>query len=226
MKSSYGFLQGAWNFFRRCGPIYTIYIWFITTFAEAIGFLTGKGSILARARANRIPVFRTRDVNDEKGLHFIRQLQPQVLITAHFDQKLLHPLCDGIEFAVVNLHPSSLPWYKGLEPVLRSYFDKKTPPGITLHRLSLEIDGGRILAIASGVKISGESIFSQTCELMQIGVRMLDEKANELLDFNSGLLQTKPGSYHSWPTSSEIWDFISRNGSLISIKEVYDCLKR
>jgi methionyl-tRNA formyltransferase len=225
-KSDFGFLRGAWNFFYRCGPIYTVYIWSITTFAEWLGFVTGRGSISARARACRLPFFRTRNINDSKGLQFVRILHPHLLITAHFDQKLHPPLCDGPEFAAVNLHPSFLPFYKGLEPVIRAWFDADIPLGITLHRLSPEIDGGRILAIDSGEELFGQSVFSRTCELMQRGLKMLEANATDLLDLCSGYPQRDAGSYHSWPTNKEIWDFLAHQGVLIKTREILSWFRR
>jgi methionyl-tRNA formyltransferase len=225
-KKRVGFFHGACLFFMRCGPIYTVYIWGITTFSEWLGFLTGEGSTLARAKANRLPVFRTRDVNSMEGLSFIRALQPQLLIAAHFDQKLLPPLCDGSDFAAVNIHPSVLPHYKGLEPVLRSWFDPVFPPGVTLHRLSVEIDGGRVLAFDDGSGLTGSTVFSRNCELMCRAVSLLNLNAYLLLDLNSGYQQPANASYHSWPTAAEVWKFYDQGGLLMDYCDIASFFKK
>jgi methionyl-tRNA formyltransferase len=211
-KKSLGFLAGAFHFFRHCGVFYTVYIWGVTTFAEWMAFLTGRGGILARARKHRIPILRTRDVNSPEGLAFLRKLGVELLVSAHFDQKLEPPLCDGPEFAAINIHPSVLPRHKGLEPVLRAWFDEDHPPGVTLHRLSEKIDAGRVLAFEDGKQFTAPDLYRRTSQLMEAGVRLLAENTSALLDRNSGNEQTGPASCHTWPHATEVRDFMVNGG--------------
>jgi methionyl-tRNA formyltransferase len=214
-KKGLGFLAGAFHFFRHCGVFYTVYIWSVTTFAEWMAFLTGRGGILARAHKHRLPVLRTRDVNASEGIAFLKNLGVDLLVSAHFDQKLEPPLCDGPEFAAVNIHPSLLPHHKGLEPVLRAWFDAENPPGVTLHRLSEKIDAGRVLASNEGTTFQASSLYGRTCELMEAGVQLLTENTAQLLDRDSGTPQQDSGFYHSWPRAAEVRRFLIQGGPII-----------
>jgi folate-dependent phosphoribosylglycinamide formyltransferase PurN len=214
-KKGLGFLTGAFHFFRHCGVFYTVYIWGVTTFAEWMAFLTGRGGILARARKHCLPVLRTRDVNSPDGIAFLKNLGVDLLVSAHFDQKLEPPLCDGPEFAAVNIHPSTLPHHKGLEPVLRAWFDMENPPGVTLHRLSEKIDAGRMLASNEGKTFQAPSLYGGTSELMEAGVQLLTENTAQLLDRDSGIPQQGGGSYHSWPKAPEVHRFLTQGGRFI-----------
>lgn len=225
-KKGHGFLAGAFHFFRHCGVFYTVYIWSVTTFAEWMAFLTGRAGILARARKQRLPVFRTRDVNSPAGIAFLKNLGADLLVSAHFDQKLEPPLCDGPEFAAVNIHPSLLPHHKGLEPVLRAWFDMENPPAVTLHRLSEKIDAGRILASVKGKPFQSSSLYGRTCELMEAGVRLLTENSAQLLDRESGTLQQGGGSYHSWPGAAEVRRFLIQGGRFIDFQTAIRILLR
>jgi methionyl-tRNA formyltransferase len=216
-KKGLGFLPGAFHFFRYCGIFYTVYIWGVTTFAEWMAFLTGRGGILARAHKHRIPILRTRDVNSPEGLTYLRKLGVELLVSAHFDQKLEPPLCDGPEFAAVNIHPSVLPRYKGLEPVLRAWFDKDDPPGVTLHRLSEKIDGGRVLAFADGKRFTAPDLYHRTSELMEAGACLLSENTAQLLNRNSGTAQQGEPSYQSWPRASEVHIFLKKGGRFVNL---------
>lgn len=216
-KKGLGFLAGAFHFFRHCGIIYTVYIWSVTTFAEWLAFLSGRGGILARARKHNLSVLRTRNVNSPEGIAYLRNLGVDLLVSAHFDQKLEPPLCDGPEFAAVNIHPSVLPQYKGLEPVLRAWFDMDHPPGVTLHRLSEKIDTGRILACAEGTRFKSLGLYGRTSELMKAGACLLMENTDLLLQRDSGKPQQHEGSYHSWPTSSEVRRFLLAGGRFLHL---------
>ncbi len=45
---------------------------------------------------------------------------------------------------ILNLHPSLLPLYPGLESIGRAYQDRK-PMGLTVHEVNEEVDAGRIV---------------------------------------------------------------------------------
>lgn len=47
---------------------------------------------------------------------------------------------------VVNIHPSLLPKYKGIESIKRAYEAREEYIGVTIHYVNEEIDGGEILA--------------------------------------------------------------------------------
>ena len=47
---------------------------------------------------------------------------------------------------VINIHPSLLPKYKGIESIKRAYEDREEYIGVTIHYVNEEIDGGEILA--------------------------------------------------------------------------------
>lgn len=47
---------------------------------------------------------------------------------------------------VINIHPSLLPKYKGIESIKRAYENREEYIGVTIHYVNEEIDGGEILA--------------------------------------------------------------------------------
>lgn len=221
-RAEFGFLRGACCFFRRCGILYTVYIWLITTATEFLGsvFRSGRNSVGVLAGRRGIPRLTTRDLNSPKGRQFLKSLSPDLLITAHFDQKLDPDLCDGECHAAVNLHPSLLPMHRGVEPVVQSMISDATETGITLHRLSEEIDRGRILYKSVLAKVAGESAFAVSCALMEEGARLLTVCRDVLLDRTSGAVQDQGGSYESWPTPRDIGALHRKGGALLRIRDV------
>ena len=47
---------------------------------------------------------------------------------------------------VINIHPSLLPKYKGIESIKRAFEAREEYIGVTIHYVNEEIDGGEILA--------------------------------------------------------------------------------
>lgn len=219
MLKDAGFLRGAIAYFSRCGVFYTVYIWLITTFAEALGWITRTGSITCRARQHRIPVLHSRNINHPEGLHFLRTVNPQVLVSAHFDQPLLPPLCDGQEFAAVNLHPSPLPADQGLEPVLHALREKRPHLGVTLHRTAAEIDSGNVVAIETLDPAPKQSVFALMCQLMERGADMVVDHRARLLNAEGSQPQTGPSSYHTWPTGRQVCQLYRTGHHLMTFRD-------
>lgn len=214
-----GFLRGAITCFARCGVIYTVYIWLITTFAEALGWLTGNASITRRAHDHKIPVLHTRNVNDEEGQAFLASMQPEVLISAHFDQPLRTPLCDGQKYAAVNVHPSLLPADQGLEPVLHALRENRMRLGVTLHRTAVNVDAGNIMATKQLHRTCGESVLGLMRQLMSLGAELLVSNFSVLRQANEGIPQTGPSSYNSWPNGQQVRQLYRARHRLLDFKD-------
>jgi methionyl-tRNA formyltransferase len=216
---NFGFLKGAAFFFLRCGAIYMVYLWFITTFAEFLGHFTGHGSISRRARRLRIPLLSTRDVNAAVGLEFMKSRSPDAIVCAHFDQRLYPPLCDGGLCCTVNLHPSLLPADKGLEPVLRVMCAGRTQ-GVTLHRIVEGLDDGPILACARLDAAGYSTLLGCSRRLMVAGADLICGLGQEMLPVAKGSPQVAPGSYHSWPTRSDMRAFLRGRHRLFCLSDL------
>jgi len=210
-----GFLRGAAAYFSRCGVVYTVYIWTITTFAEFVGLFSGRGSITARAKRHGIPILHSRDINDREGQALLERLKPDLVVAAHFDQKIYPPLCDSAERPVVNIHPSPLPYYRGLEPVLQCMKAGDNKFGVTIHRLAESIDEGAVCASAEVIPDPKHSVLRTTYELFSRGADLLIECADRASQSGEGKSQDLAGSYHSWPCGRDIWQ-LYRSGKHIA----------
>ena len=199
-----GFLRGAVAYFARCGLIYTVYIWTITTFAEFVGLFTGTGSITRRAKRHGIAVLHEQDVNGPIGQQFIADCRADLLVSAHFDQKLDPPLCDQTERAAVNIHPSLLPNGRGLEPVLHTITRGGSDFGVTVHRIAADIDTGAILATTKVAVDKKESVLAAMRRLVELGADLLTACADQAKIPGAGSPQTSDGTYHSWPTARDV----------------------
>jgi len=204
MVRSVGFLRGAAAYFTRCGVVYTVYIWTITTFAEFFGLLSGTGSITRRAKQHGIPVLHAQDVNGPRGQEFIAKCRANLLVSAHFDQKLDPPLCDRPERAAVNIHPSPLPEGRGLEPVLHAMRRGASGFGVTVHRIASEIDTGAALGMRRLTVDKHDSVLRVMQRLAESGADLLIARADEAVIPGTGSAQSGLGTYHSWPTGRDI----------------------
>lgn len=72
--------------------------------------------------------------------------QPDWIITYRCPYILPRELYSQARYGAVNIHPSLLPKYKGLNPWEALLLSGETRTGVTIHRITDEVDGGEILA--------------------------------------------------------------------------------
>jgi methionyl-tRNA formyltransferase len=102
--------------------------------------------IKQRAQASGMLVLQPEDVNAPKFLKVMRELHPDLLITAAYGQILSPSLLEIPRLGGINLHGSLLPAYRGAAPVARAIQNGETVTGVTVIRMSPRIDAGEMVA--------------------------------------------------------------------------------
>jgi methionyl-tRNA formyltransferase len=97
------------------------------------------------AKSNNIEYMREQNINSETVVKKIKNIKPDLIITAHFQKLLKKELIDMPSIGCLNLHPSLLPMYRGMSPqhwpIING--DKKT--GMTVHFIDEGIDTGKTI---------------------------------------------------------------------------------
>lgn len=91
------------------------------------------------------PVMETNDVNSETSVAWLKDLNPDFLLSFHFNQKMSEPVIEVSKRAALNFHPSYLPAWRGVDPVLFALQEKGSVLGGSIHKVSAEIDEGDVL---------------------------------------------------------------------------------
>lgn len=89
---------------------------------------------------------------EKKALEILRELQPDLVVLAGF-MKILTPLFingvnNELNIAMINLHPSLLPHYKGLDTHKRVLQAGEKYHGCSVHLVTEALDAGAIIAQA------------------------------------------------------------------------------
>jgi methionyl-tRNA formyltransferase len=100
------------------------------------------------ALARGIRVEQPEDVNAPEALEMLRDLRADLFVTAAYGQILSAELLQIPRLGGINLHGSILPKYRGAAPVARAIQRGETETGVTVIRMSPQVDAGGILAIA------------------------------------------------------------------------------
>ena len=93
--------------------------------------------------------FSSREQFDQALVDTITPFKPKLLILAGFMRILTPVFIDHFQGKLINIHPSLLPDYRGLNTHARVIEDKKPLHGCSIHYVTAELDGGPVIAQAT-----------------------------------------------------------------------------
>ena len=102
-------------------------------------------SVYNLAIAKKIPSLRGRG-KDASVLHFVKDLQPNLLWITDYRYLLPLELIDLAPLGAVNLHPSLLPQYRGRAPINWAILHNEQRFGLTAHFVDSGMDTGDIIS--------------------------------------------------------------------------------
>lgn len=108
------------------------------------GYNLAPSPLKVKATELGIPVLQYAKVSRE-GLDDIRALEPDVIVTAAFGQILSDAFLAIPKFAVLNVHASLLPKYRGSSPIQWSIINGDEKTGITIMKTVKAVDAGDVL---------------------------------------------------------------------------------
>ena len=85
---------------------------------------------------------------EDRWIHSIQELNPDLIVLAGFIRILKPKFLSEFKNKIINLHPSLLPSFSGLNSIERAFNKKVKITGCTVHWVNEEIDGGEIIAQA------------------------------------------------------------------------------
>lgn len=94
-----------------------------------------------------IPVYQPLSCRDEATLQELRALEPDVIVVAAYGKILPKALLEIPKTAIINVHSSILPQYRGAAPINWAILNGDEETGVTIQYMGEELDAGDILLI-------------------------------------------------------------------------------
>ena len=104
---------------------------------------TKKCGAIARAAKWGIPHCRVAHKDEDQMIKLFEAYRVDLIILAGYMRILKNP--SKFPCPIINVHPSLLPKYKGLNVVERAMEAGETVTGCTVHYVNEELDGGEII---------------------------------------------------------------------------------
>lgn len=99
------------------------------------------------ALTQEILVFQPVSCRDGAVLEQLRSLEPDVVVVAAYGKLLPQELLDIPKKAIINVHSSILPQYRGAAPINWAILNGDQETGVTIQYMAAELDAGDILLV-------------------------------------------------------------------------------
>jgi methionyl-tRNA formyltransferase len=97
------------------------------------------------AIAKNVPVLQPESINTPEGIAGLCAMQPELLVVAAYGQILSKDVLAVPPQGGINVHASLLPKYRGAAPVAWAIYHGEKQTGVTIIRMSVQLDAGDML---------------------------------------------------------------------------------
>src|SRR5690625_1244466 len=138
--------------------------------------------VAAAAAEMDIPLFQPERIRDSGAIEKIREMNPDLIITAAYGQILPKELLDIPRLGAVNVHASLLPRHRGGAPIHRAILEGDRETGVSIMYMVEGLDSGDVIS-QSTVQISDDDNTGTLHDrLSKTGAKLLLETLPPILD--------------------------------------------
>ena len=131
---------------------------------------------VARAAKFGIPHVRVPHKDEDKMIELFKAWRVDLIILAGYMRVLKNP--DAFPAPMINIHPSLLPKYKGLNAIEQALDSGDSVTGCTVHYVTEELDGGTIIKQQEVPILPDDTLESLTKAIQRIEYGLLPSVIN------------------------------------------------
>ena len=146
-----------------------------------------------------IETLMPEDPNDSGLIERLKEIEPEALITSAYGKVVSEVMLDIFSIGNVNIHPSLLPRWRGPSPIESAILEGDKETGVTLMRMTEELDAGPIYTQQS-ITLGEENTKRLSEKLSLLAASMLE---SFLPSFLKGVEGAKDQN-ERWATHSKI----------------------
>ena len=129
-----------------------------------------------RAAKFGIPHIRVPHKDEDKMIQLFKAWRVDLIILAGYMRVIKNP--DAFPAPMINVHPSLLPKYKGLNAVEQAMDSGDSVTGCTVHYVTEELDGGTIIAQQEVPILPDDTVESLTKAIQRMEYGLLPSVIN------------------------------------------------
>jgi methionyl-tRNA formyltransferase len=189
----------------------------ISAYNEGVSRSRRPLEILDVAHAYHIPVFFPD--KPAEVLSILKKTPAQAGVLVAYGKLIPQEVIDLFPRGIINIHPSLLPKLRGSTPVESAILEGADETGVSLMRLSSEMDAGPVYAQKKVILNGTENKFQLADLLLNEGCRLLMDNLDAILN---GSLKPRPQD----ETESTYSRLLTKDMGIIDFKEPADLIER
>ena len=127
-----------------------------------------------------IPVFQPEKIKDKDAVDLIRGFKPDLIVIVAYGKILPKEIIDIPKLGTINVHASMLPKYRGAAPVQRALLNGDKFTGITIMKVTEELDAGDIILQESIPIYETDNTAILIEKLFKIGAQLLIKAVSQI----------------------------------------------
>ncbi len=131
---------------------------------------------VARAAKFGIPHIRVPHKDEDKMIQLLKAWRVDLIVLAGYMRMIKNP--DAFPAPMINIHPSLLPKYKGLNAIEQALDSGDSVTGCTVHYVTEELDGGTIIKQQEVPILPDDTLESLTKAIQRIEYGLLPSVIN------------------------------------------------
>ncbi len=228
-----GLLGSLRHVLRKAGPQFflrkgleTVQYKMLVTLWHALNRPRQVLRIAELAQKYGISLTESADVNSTQTLDWIRELQPDLIISVYLNQWIGLELLELAPKGCINIHPALLPRNRGLFPYFWVLSNGETETGVSVHVVEQQFDTGDVIAQERIEVMPEDTIQSLSYKSAKVGGDLLVQAIDDIEADTVTRLPQDPAlaSYHSWPTSEAYRQFRRAGRQFGSVRELMQYL--
>ncbi len=160
------------------------------------------------ARERGVPCFDCKDAADPALLHALEQLQPDLLLSVHFNQLLRPATWEVASLGAINVHGALLPNHRGLFPHFYAVAAGDPIGGVTVHWVDERFDTGPAVSRRTFPIHAKDTVVKVENRAIPAAVEALEEALKLIGELGRSARAEEPDEgpsiYHSWPTPADM----------------------
>ena len=129
-----------------------------------------------------IPVFQPEKIKDKDTIELIKGFKPDLIVIVAYGKILPKEMLNIPKLGTINVHASLLPKYRGAAPVQWALFNGEKFTGITVMKVTEELDAGDIILQESIPIYETDNAVTLTEKLFKLGAQLLVKAISQIKD--------------------------------------------
>ncbi|APU71204.1 phosphoribosylglycinamide formyltransferase [Companilactobacillus crustorum] len=149
--------------------------------------------VIKRAEKYQIPIFiiklsdySNRGLYEQAIIEKLSSLNLEYILLAGYMRVVTPVLLSAYLGRIINIHPSLLPKYSGLEAIERAYAANESVTGVTIHYIDEGVDTGPVIKQCRVVRLTNDTEATLEARVHQTEHQMYRQVILDLLNKNNG----------------------------------------